>query len=137
MLLQGASPSLTADTETGTNWGYSHLRLRGIDQTRINITIDGVPLNDPEDQVLYFANFADLMSNVQSVQVQRGVGTSTAGTASYAGSVNFETMPIAQPAPSGDLQVQLGSFGAQRVSAGFGSAKLYGAIQALLKRMED
>ncbi len=137
LLLQGASPSLTADTETGTNWGYSHLRLRGIDQTRINITIDGVPLNDPEDQVLYFANFADLMSNVQSVQVQRGVGTSTAGTASYAGSINFETMPIAQPAPSGDVQVQLGSFGAQRVSAGFGSGLLanglavYGRVSAL------
>lgn len=137
MLLQGASPSLTADTETGTNFGYSHLRLRGIDQTRINITIDGVPLNDPEDQVLYFANFADLMSNVQSVQVQRGVGTSTAGTASYAGSVNFETMPIAQHASSGDVQVQLGSFNAQRISAGFNSGLLaskfamYGRVSAL------
>ena len=137
MLLQGASPSLTADTENGTNWGYSHLRLRGIDQTRINITIDGIPLNDPEDQVLYFANFADLMSNVQSVQVQRGVGTSTAGTASYAGSVNFETMPIAQRASSADLQVQLGSMNAQRVSAGFGTGLLangfamYGRVSAL------
>ena len=89
LLLQGASPSLTAHTETGTNWGYSYLRLRGLDQTRINITLDGVPLNDMEDQVLYFADLPDLMSSVQSVQVQRGVGTSTAGTASFAGSVNF------------------------------------------------
>ncbi|MCC6244438.1 MAG: TonB-dependent receptor plug domain-containing protein, partial [Gemmatimonadaceae bacterium] len=63
MLLQGASPALTAHTETGTNWGYSYLRLRGVDQTRINITLDGVPLNDMEDQVLYFANFADLMGS--------------------------------------------------------------------------
>lgn len=83
MLLQGASPSLTAHTETGTLWGYSYLRLRGVDQTRINITLDGVPLNDMEDQVLYFADLPDLMASVQSVQVQRGVGTSTAGTASY------------------------------------------------------
>lgn len=111
MLLMQAAPSMTAHTETGTQWGYSYLRLRGLDQTRINITIDGVPLNDPEDQVLYFANLADLMSNVQSVQVQRGVGTSTAGTASYAGSINFETMPVARKQRSGDVEVQLGSLG--------------------------
>ena len=137
MLLYGLSPSLTAHTESGTLWGYSYLRLRGVDQTRINITLDGVPLNDPEDQVLYFANFADLMSSVQSVQVQRGVGTSTAGTASFAGSINFETQPIAQRAPSGDVQVQMGSFGAQRFSAGFGSGlrasrfAIYGRASAL------
>ena len=119
MMLQGASPALTAHTETGTNWGYSYLRLRGVDQTRINITLDGVPLNDMEDQVLYFANFADLMSSVQSVQVQRGVGTSTAGTASFAGSINFETTPLAQRDGGGDVSVQVGSFGSQRVSGGF------------------
>jgi iron complex outermembrane receptor protein len=137
MLLMTAAPSLTAHTETGTQWGYSYLRLRGLDQTRINITIDGVPLNDPEDQVLYFANFADLMSNVQSVQVQRGVGTSTAGTASYAGSINFETTPVAQNRRSGEVEVQLGSFGAQRVTAGFNSGlttsgfAAYGRVSAL------
>lgn len=121
LLLQGASPSLTAHTETGTNWGYSYLRLRGLDQTRINITLDGVPLNDMEDQVLYFADLPDLMSSVQSVQVQRGVGTSTAGTASFAGSVNFETTPIATKGSRADISAQMGSFGAQRLSAGFNS----------------
>ncbi|BAH37429.1 MAG TPA: hypothetical protein DGD08_01390 [Gemmatimonas aurantiaca] len=137
MLLMQAAPSMTAHTETGTQWGYSYLRLRGLDQTRINITIDGVPLNDPEDQVLYFANLADLMSNVQSVQVQRGVGTSTAGTASYAGSINFETMPVARKQRSGDVEVQLGSFGAQRASASFNSGlgdnrlAAYGRVSAL------
>ncbi len=137
MLLMQAAPSMTAHTETGTSWGYSYLRLRGLDQTRINITIDGIPLNDPEDQVLYFANFADLMSSVQSVQVQRGVGTSTAGTASYAGSINFETVPVARREPSGEMEVQLGSFGAQRASAAFNSGlgdrrfAAYGRVSAL------
>ncbi|MEQ1692839.1 MAG: TonB-dependent receptor [Gemmatimonas sp.] len=137
LLLQGASPSLTAHTETGTSWGYSYLRLRGLDQTRINITIDGIPLNDMEDQVLYFANFADLMANVQSVQVQRGVGTSTAGTASFAGSINFETTPVALKEAGGDASVQLGSFDAQRGSASFRSGltdrrfAAYGRISAL------
>jgi iron complex outermembrane receptor protein len=121
LLLANTSPALTAHTETGTNWGYSYLRLRGIDQTRINITIDGIPLNDMEDQVLYFANFADLMSSVQSVQVQRGVGTSSAGTASFAGSINFETAPLARLSRGGDLQLQLGSYGAQRISGSFHS----------------
>ncbi len=136
LLLQGASPSITAHTETGTTSGYSYLRLRGLDQTRINITIDGVPLNDMEDQVLYFANFADLMANVQSVQVQRGVGTSTAGTASFAGSINFETTPVARREAGGDVQLQLGSFDARRLSASFHSGMLgtrfaaYGRVSA-------
>ena len=137
MLLMNAAPSLVAHTETGTQWGYSYLRLRGLDQTRINITIDGVPLNDMEDQVLYFANFADLLSNVQSVQVQRGVGTSTAGTASYAGSINFETVPVARQKAGGDVQFQLGSFGAQRATASFNTGltgskfAAYGRVSAL------
>ncbi len=118
LLLQGAIPSLTAHTETGTPWGYSYLRLRGMDQTRLNITLDGVPLNDPEDQVLYFANFVDLMSSVRSVQVQRGVGTSSAGTASFAGSLNLETMPIARDRAGGELQLQAGSFASRRISVG-------------------
>lgn len=136
-LLMNAAPSMTSHTETGTLWGYSYLRLRGLDQTRINITIDGVPLNDPEDQVLYFANFADLMSNVQSVQVQRGVGTSTAGTASYAGSINFETTPVARRGRSGDAELQIGSFGAQRATVGFNTGltangfAAYGRVSAL------
>ena len=137
LLLQGASPSLTAHTETGTTSGYSYLRLRGMDQTRINITLDGVPLNDMEDQVLYFSNLPDLMSSVQSVQVQRGVGTSSAGTASYAGSVNFETTPIALRDAGGEAQIQFGSFNSRRLSAAFGSGlvngkfAVYGRMSAL------
>ncbi|WP_411279094.1 TonB-dependent receptor [Gemmatimonas sp.] len=137
LLLQGASPSITAHTETGTTSGYSYLRLRGMDQTRINITLDGVPLNDMEDQVLYFSDLPDLMSSVQSVQVQRGVGTSTAGTASYAGSVNFETTPIALREAGGDVQLQLGTFNSRRLSAAFrsglvnGKFAVYGRMSAL------
>ncbi len=115
MMLLGTTPSLTAHSESGTNWGYSYLRLRGIDQSRINLSIDGIPLNDPEDQVFYFANFADLASSMQSVQVQRGVGTSGAGTASFAGSVNFETKNVLGVPRQGAAEIQLGSFGAQRL----------------------
>ena len=115
MMLQGSAPSVTAHSESGTNWGYTYLRLRGIDQSRINLSLDGIPLNDPEDQVFYFANLADLTSSIRSVQVQRGVGTTGTGTASFAGSINFETKPIFGVAPLAAAEVQLGSFGAQRV----------------------
>lgn len=115
MMLLGTTPSLTAHSESGTNWGYSYLRLRGIDQSRINLSIDGIPLNDPEDQVFYFANFADLAASMQSVQVQRGVGTTGTGTAAFAGSINFETKPVLGVKPMAAAEIQAGSFGAQRL----------------------
>lgn len=115
LLLQG-TPSLTSYAETGNNWGYSYLRLRGIDQSRINITLDGIPLNDPEDQVLYFADFPDLATSISSVQVQRGVGTSAPGTASYGGSINLQTTPVAGAPRGVAAQLQGGSFGSLRGS---------------------
>jgi iron complex outermembrane recepter protein len=137
LLLQGAAPSLTSYAETGTYWGYSYLRLRGIDQSRINLSLDGIPLNDPEDQVLYFADFPDLANSLQSVQVQRGVGTTGTGTAAYAGSINLETIPLATMARGSELQVGGGSFGTRRASAEYHSGLLpsrfafYGRMSAL------
>jgi iron complex outermembrane receptor protein len=137
LLLQGAAPALTSYAETGNYWGYSYIRLRGIDQSRINLTLDGIPLNDPEDQVLYFADFPDLANSLGSVQVQRGVGTSSNGTAAFAGSINMETIPLAGTPRSGSIQLEGGSFGSKRVSADFASGLLpdrfafYGRISAL------
>ena len=136
-LLQGAAPSLTSYAETANYWGYSYIRLRGIDQSRINLTLDGIPLNDPEDQVLYFADFPDLATSLRSVQVQRGVGTSSNGTAAYAGSINLESVPLAATARGGQVQVEGGSFGSKRVSADIASGLLpsrfafYGRVSGL------
>ena len=89
-LLEQLSPSIVTYSESGTGMSnYGQMRLRGIDQTRINITLNGVPLNDMIDQGVFFSNIIDFGNSLQSVQVQRGVGTSTNGVASYAGSVNF------------------------------------------------
>jgi iron complex outermembrane recepter protein len=123
LLLQG-TPSLTAYSEAGNHWGYSYLRIRGVDQSRINLTLDGIPLNDPEDQVLYFADFPDLGNSIGSIQIQRGVGTSAPGTASYGGSINFETVPLATATRGGDVQMQGGAFGSARVSAEYASGRL-------------
>ena len=127
LLLQG-TPSLTSYSETGNHWGYSYLRIRGVDQSRINLTLDGIPLNDPEDQVLYFADFPDLANSISSIQVQRGVGTSAPGTASYGGSINFETVPVAATPRGGDIQLQGGSFGSGRASAEYASGPLGGGV---------
>lgn len=83
------TPSITFQSDGGSYMGYSYFRLRGIDQTRINMTLNGIPLNEPEDEGAYFSNYGDFMSNIQSFQVQRGVGISSNGVASYGGSVNF------------------------------------------------
>ncbi|MDQ2890324.1 MAG: TonB-dependent receptor plug domain-containing protein, partial [Gemmatimonadota bacterium] len=124
LVLQGTTPSLTSYAETGNYWGYSYIRLRGLDQSRINITLDGIPLNDPEDQVLYFADFPDLAGSLQSIQVQRGVGTSTNGTASYAGSINMETTSLASLPPGGAVQIEGGSFGSRRASVEYSTGLL-------------
>ena len=116
-ILLAAQPGLTAYAENGASSNYSYMRLRGIDQTRINITLDGVPLNEPEDQGLYFANFPDFANSIESVQIQRGVGTSTNGVAAYAGSVNFESIAIANAKRAGQIQLGRGSFNTSRGSA--------------------
>jgi iron complex outermembrane receptor protein len=128
-----ATPSMTSYSEAGGYSGYSYLRLRGIDQTRLNISLDGVPLNDPEDQVLYFSNVPDFLKSVESVQIQRGVGASGIGTAAYAGSLNFQSVPIATAARGGDLELTAGSFGTQRASAEFASGILSGGWAGYLR----
>ena len=120
LLLQG-TPSLTIKSETGTPWGYSYIRLRGMEHRRVNFTLDGIPLNDPEDHVLYFADFPDLANSLQSVEVQRGVGTSSTGVAAYAGSVNLETISLATTPRSFEAQLQAGSFDSRRASAEYSS----------------
>jgi iron complex outermembrane recepter protein len=120
-ILLGGTPSLTLKSETGTHWGYSYVRLRGMEHRRLNFTLDGIPLNDPEDHVLYFTNFPDLGNSLRSVQVQRGVGTSSTGVAAYAGSVNLETVALAVEPRAADVQLQVGSFGSRRASASYTS----------------
>jgi iron complex outermembrane receptor protein len=88
-LFLNKTPNITSSTDGGHNLGYVYFRLRGIDQTRINMTLNGIPLNELEDQGVYFSNYPDFLSTVKSMQIQRGVGTSSYGTSSYGGSINF------------------------------------------------
>lgn len=123
-LLLANTPSFTSYSEQGGYSGYSYIRLRGIDQTRINLTIDGIPLNDPEDEVFYFADLPGVMGNVQSVQIQRGVGTSTNGTASYGGSINFETTSLTDTPRGGQVELGAGAWNTQRAAVSYSTGLL-------------
>ncbi|MCA1750598.1 MAG: TonB-dependent receptor [Flavobacteriales bacterium] len=123
-LLEELSPSIVSYSESGTNLsGYGQMRLRGIDQTRINITLNGVPLNDMIDQGVFFSNFTDFGNSIESVQIQRGVGTSTNGTSSYAGSISFESISLLDTAPRAEIQMTGGSFNTRRLSAEVATGK--------------
>jgi iron complex outermembrane receptor protein len=124
--LLGATPAVNFQSDTGLAAGYAYFNIRGIGPTRLNITLDGVPLQDPEDQALYFSNFGDFASVVDSIQVQRGVGTSSVGAASYGGSVNFASV---SPADRRGLEAQVGggSWGTGRGTLAGNSGLLGGA----------
>jgi iron complex outermembrane receptor protein len=114
------TPSVTTYSDSGMGQNYSYFTLRGISQTRINITLDGVPLNDQAEHALYFNNFTDFAGAVDSVQVQRGVGTSTVGAAAYGGSINFTSMPLASEQEVSAF-VTAGDFGTRRASVEYQS----------------
>lgn len=118
VLLQQLSPSIISYSDAGTDIGnYAQFRLRGIDQSRINVTLDGVPLNDMLDQGVFFSNFSDFANSVESIQVQRGVSASNVGVASYGGAINFESARIFGQEKGTELQLTTGSFGTLRTSA--------------------
>ncbi len=109
------SPGITNYADSGSYQGYSYFRLRGIDQTRINVTLDGVPLNEPEDQGAYFSNYPDVLNSLAGFQIIRGVGTSQNGTASYAGSILLSSPDLR--ALASEAGFSAGAFGSARVFA--------------------
>lgn len=109
------TPSVISYADGGNFNGYSYFTLRGIDQTRINMTLNGIPLNEPEDQGAYFTNYPDFLSNIGSIQIQRGVGTSTNGSASYGGSINFTSDDLIDTSYS-NLQLTIASFKTEKAS---------------------
>lgn len=85
------TPSLTVTSDAGNGIGYTGLWIRGSDPTRVNVSINGVPLNDPESQQVFWVNTPDLASSTSSIQIQRGIGTSSNGTGSFGGSIHMDT----------------------------------------------
>ena len=84
-------PALVATSDDGLGVGYTYFRIRGTDHTRINMTVNDVPLNDSESQTVFWVNMTDMASSMSQVNIQRGVGTSTNGSASFGASINMQT----------------------------------------------
>ena len=88
------TPSTVSTSDAGAGVGYTSMRIRGTDGTRINTTVNGVPVNDAESQGTFFVNFPDLVSSAQSIQIQRGVGTSSNGSGAFGASINMQTLAM-------------------------------------------
>ena len=109
------TPSIVAQSDNGTPFGYSYFTLRGMGQNRINYTLNGVPLNDGEDLAVYTSNYTDLLNSLRSVQITRGAGVSANGASSYVGLVNMDlTSPFDNK--SGEITSMVGSFNSRRTS---------------------
>lgn len=102
-------PSVVVSSDAGAGVGYTGIRIRGTDPTRINVTLNGVPYNDSESQGTYWVNMPDFASSAQSIQVQRGVGTSTNGAGAFGASININTLGYEQDA-YGETNFTVGSF---------------------------
>lgn len=129
-------PSTVVSSDAGTGIGYTNLRIRGSDVSRINVTINGVPLNDPESQGVFWVNTPDIATNAQSIQVQRGVGTSTNGAGAFGASVNLKTTGL-NAAPSAQIALSGGSFNTlkRNVSVNTGLLNGHWNVQARLSKI--
>ncbi|MCF0071471.1 TonB-dependent receptor [Dyadobacter sp. CY261] len=108
-VLLNFSPSLVSTSDAGGGVGYTGIRIRGSDATRINVTVNGIPYNDAESQGVFWVNMPDFASSVSSIQIQRGVGTSTNGAGAFGASVNINTNAFREE-PYAELNNSYGSF---------------------------
>jgi iron complex outermembrane recepter protein len=134
-LLQ-TSPSVVTTSDAGTGIGYSSLRIRGTDLTRINVTIDGIPLNDSESHGVWWVDLPDFASSAESIQIQRGVGTSTNGAASFGASINIRS-DDPESSPYGEISASAGSFNTYKMTfkAGTGLIKNKWAFDGRFSRI--
>jgi iron complex outermembrane receptor protein len=115
------TPSVVINSDAGNGVGYTGIHLRGTDDSRINMTLNGIPYNDPEEQTLFFVDLPDLASSVNSIQIQRGVGTSSNGAGAFGASINFSTNEFNDKAYA-EINNSFGSFNTWKntVKAGSG-----------------
>ena len=92
------TPSVVSSSDAGAGVGYTNFRIRGTDATRINVTINGIPLNDSESQGVWWVNMPDFSSSLDNIQIKRGVGTSTNGAGAFGASVNLMTDKLSKDA---------------------------------------
>ena len=116
-------PGVVTTSDAGAGVGYTGIRVRGSDATRVNVTINGIPYNDAESQGTFWVNLPDFASSVETIQLQRGVGTSTNGSAAFGASLNLKTEALQEEAFA-SIATSLGSFNSLKNTLQFSSGTL-------------
>nr|WP_294928358.1 TonB-dependent receptor [uncultured Flavobacterium sp.] len=122
-ILMNYLPSVVTTSDAGNGMGYTGIRVRGSDATRVNVTINGIPYNDSESQGTFWVNMPDFASSVESLQLQRGVGTSTNGSGAFGASLNMLTDNYAAKA-NGEISSSYGSFNSNKNTVKFSTGLL-------------
>lgn len=135
-ILLNFTPSVVSFSDAGAGVGYTGLRIRGSDQTRINVTVNGIPLNDAESHGVFWVNMPDFASSVDNIQIQRGVGSSTNGAATFGASLNIQT-DTRQDEAYAEVDNSFGSFNTRRhmVKVGTGLINNRWAFDGRLSRI--
>lgn len=118
------TPGVVVTSDAGAGVGYTGIRIRGSDATRVNVTLNGIPFNDSESQGTFFVNMPDFASSVDNIQVQRGVGTSTNGAGAFGGSLNIQTT-TGEAAPYAELNNTYGSFNTLKNTVKLGTGLIH------------
>ncbi|MEM8585564.1 MAG: TonB-dependent receptor [Bacteroidota bacterium] len=121
------TPSVVVNSDAGTGIGYTGIWIRGTDPTRINVTLNGIPLNDSESQGVFWVNIPDFASSADNIQIQRGVGTSANGAGAFGATIDIATNQVKEDAYA-TVDAGLGSFNTRRVSGRFGTGLLPGGF---------
>lgn len=131
-------PSVVSTSDAGAGVGYTGLRIRGSDATRINVTVNGIPINDAESQGVFWVNMPDFASSVGDIQVQRGVGASTNGAGAFGASVNIKTSSYS-PNAFAEINNSVGSFGTWKSNIKVGSGLLNNkfAVEGRLSKIQS
>ncbi|MBQ0734596.1 TonB-dependent receptor [Aquimarina celericrescens] len=111
-------PGVVTTTDAGTGIGYTYIRVRGSDASRVNVTLNGIPFNDAESQGTFWVNLPDFASSIEDLQLQRGVGTSTNGSGAFGASLNLLTDAVSEIA-NAEISNSFGSFGTRRHNVKF------------------
>jgi len=122
-MLVSTSPSVISASDAGAGIGYTNMRIRGVDQARINVTVNGVPLNDSESHGVFWVNMPDFASSTQNIQIQRGVGTSTHGASAFGATMNLQSA-LMRPESYGELNLGAGAYGTQKATVQLGSGMM-------------
>ena len=137
-ILLNQTPSTVVSSDAGNGVGYTHINIRGVDAQRTNVTINGIPYNDAEDQGVYFVDLPDFSSSLNSIQIQRGVGSSSTGTGAFGAGINLQTNEFNEKAHA-EINNSYGSFNTLKNTVKVGTGLIDGhfTIDARLSRIKS